>query len=133
MLTNKNNLEFLLEEATEEKLIKARQHEYDNMVNNPYQLRHVNKFANIYRGIGNTYHLTNLAKRNEYFLVVPNVVQAQFIKKEYNYKNICGVKEFLLKTLSPSEEYIVDSISNEELKEIVSSKGKEPISGLVIY
>lgn len=132
MLTNKNNLDFLLEGA-EEKLIKARHHEYDNMVNNPYQLRHVNKFANIYRGIGNTHHLANLAKRNGCFLVVPSVAQAQRIKKDYNYKNICGAKEFLLKTLSPSEEYIVDSISNEDLKEIVSSKGKEPISGLVIY
>lgn len=103
------------------------------MVNNPYQLRHVNKFANIYRGIGNTYHLTNLAKRNECFLVVSSVVQAQFIKKEYDYKNICEVKVFLLKTLSPSEEYIVDNISNEDLKEIMASKGKKPIAGLVIY
>lgn len=132
MITSENNLGFILEDM-ESKLLKARQHEYNNMINNPFQLRFMNKYMSLYRGIGNTTFLLELAIKNDCYLVVPTVAQAQQLKKDSGYQKIYSATEFLTHSLKLEEDYIVDSIFELELEAIVASKNKNPIAGLVIY
>lgn len=122
-----NNRELILEDL-ENNLEKIREHEINIMTKNPYQIRYVNRFLNVYRGIGNTHHLVNLAKENHCFLVVPNLHLANNIQKIHNYKYV-GTSS----NLPRNKEYIVDSITAEELEKIISENGKEPIAGLVLY
>lgn len=132
MVTSENNLRLILKDI-ESNLLKARQHEYNNMINNPFQLRFMNKYMSLYRGMGNTTFLLELAMENDCYFVVRTVAQAQQLKKDSGYQKIYPTTEFLTHSLKLEEDYIVDSILELELKAIVASKNKNPIAGLVIY
>lgn len=132
MNISENNLGFILGDMGS-KILKARQHEYNNMINNPFQLRYMNKYMSLYRGIGNTTFLLELAIKSDCCLVVPNVAQAQQLKKDSGYQKVYSTTEFLTHSLKLEEDYIVDSILELELKAVVASKNKKPIAGLVIY